>query len=1401
MPESEPQEKPKKAKVKKPPKFHRDIAEHIAASGGLKADEKSPFCLKCGLNVCGSRKPYLEFHGSKDPLITVIFDAVGRKEDAADEIACAGSQNNLLLQRMERFSKELGFDMSRVRVISTTRCANFEPQKINYATKGNWCRVFAVEDLRKYPPRLVMPVGTVALGLLSHKSNAQDWAGRLLNWRGYPDDWLTDARYADNGHPSMPLPTEADRRPMLPILVPRLVFMTQNPVEIRRWEKTIKLGMQLALDGVKPQNYDRPWFRLLRTAEEVAVALKAIPDGTTCSYDLETAGLLPFGPRAAIVFVMFRYDLPDGTKVAFGFPWQYPESPLVNDVAALGPLLLETLYRVKLRGHNIAFDAVYTFATIPGASIERITNSIIGDTRHMAYALRQSNQSLGLELLAYDWAPDMAGYEEEFVLLKDRYPELLDPGTNPEAHYARCPADKWETHLKPYVMGDVEVVHQAAPKIDERLRGAKRYEIPLSDPNRLGHFRKFKTPGRHFVYNRLMLPASRTLTRIQARGMFVDQAELSVQEDLFPKMIRAAREEMRKVDPRVIAWCEQMEATEPRWTLDLESRAQLKTIFFDILRMPVRRLTSAGEKLFPEDLSSYPYEQLTEYAAIDKFTVMNMVAEHPNLKPFQEYRKLHKAYTTYVRSMRNIMAEGVDKKERTKDPYLMRDSCVHPTYNQAGTRGGRLSSASPNAQQISRDSIVKRLYTSRFGKTGLIAQYDASQIELRLLAAGCGDPTMVKAYHDNIDLHSLTTSRVFNVPYEHFEKTYMAWLQEKGREKEAKELDRKRKIGKCVDPDTIVEINGQLTRISSVHAGREPDTFYSVPDVYTRRHDGVAKVNRFYCNGEAERLLVVSRHGIVACTAAHPFRLADGSLKRAEDLKQGDTLAPVTPMGDAYHLGRLEKPDPIVAINPFGVEPASCQAFSMTIDENWAHLLGLFYGDGCSSAGEISIATGGKPEYFAWQDRIASSAAKAGLSPKICRTLWDSDVTGPDLIKSGPHAGKLRYGSAGKVILGSTRVSDIFVQLGAVDLERRRTLKIPDWLLNAGIRTKVEFIAGVYDTDGSVVRDGTLSMVTKSWVFAQDLTVLMRSIGMHYTTEAIWNKTYKKHYYRINIPVRHGWEFLRGKLWLKSKSERIKKPAHVFRERENSVRLVKSIGPGQVFDLNVDHPDHLFCCSGLTCRNTTNFLTGYGGGAFGLQSSLAEQGVYLPLEECERIVEALFDTYPGLRKHIGLYKRFILDNGCAVSITGRVRAFEDAFSDDGARVSKALRSGFNHLIQPTASDMILCAGTVVENLMRQRSLESILISTVHDSLIIDAKREEMEAVHEICDGVMNNIPSVMEMVLGDDPEFDSSWLHVVPFAGDGEVGKNYLEALKIVPDKVTGKVDWDRLFHQIDKVA
>jgi len=206
-----------------------------------------------------------------------------------------------------------------------------------------------------------------------------------------------------------------------------------------------------------------------------------------------------------------------------------------------------------------------------------------------------------------------------------------------------------------------------------------------------------------------------------------------------------------------------------------------------------------------------------------------------------------------------------------------------------------------------------------------------------------------------------------------------------------------------------------------------------------------------------------------------------------------------------------------------------------------------------------------------------------------------------------------------------------------------------------------------------------------------------------------------------------------------------------------------------------------------TVAKRTNFLTSYGGGGYGLQTTLAEEAVYLPLEECERIVEALFDTYPKMREHIGLYKQFILDTGVAVSLSGRIRVFEDVDSSDNQLVSKALRSGFNHLIQPTASDMLLSCAVVIEGAMDAAGLESILVSTVHDSLVVDVVQVELPKVHEICMGVLGNIPDILEMTWGQ--EFDSSWLHILPFTVDAEVGLNYLNMHKVEGSDP----DWDSL--------
>lgn len=205
---------------------------------------------------------------------------------------------------------------------------------------------------------------------------------------------------------------------------------------------------------------------------------------------------------------------------------------------------------------------------------------------------------------------------------------------------------------------------------------------------------------------------------------------------------------------------------------------------------------------------------------------------------------------------------------------------------------------------------------------------------------------------------------------------------------------------------------------------------------------------------------------------------------------------------------------------------------------------------------------------------------------------------------------------------------------------------------------------------------------------------------------------------------------------------------------------------------------------------TLNFLTGYGGGALGFQAALANQGIFLPIEECEDHLESFFDAYPSLRKYLAYYKRFIQEHAVAVSLTGRVRVFEEVYSDDKKIANKALRAGCNHLIQSTAADMMMVVLHVLESVMRAEGFESILVSTVHDSLMIDAVRDEVPLLHKIVTELLNNIPQVFEALYGD--TIDQSWLNILPFGGDAEIGQNYLDLVRL-----TDNPDWDKVWHII----
>lgn len=1373
----------------------------------------SPLCTQCGMDKLGSRCPYISAYGSENPLITIITDSVTQNQDSNGELITPNGRGNpgganYIYQIVASAMDKTGIDPDKdVRWLAMTRCAVRGYKRPNLSTKANWCRYHIIQDLKLHPPKLIMPFGTVCLGALSHKSNAFDWQGKILTYRGWPDDWLTEPKFmlprenpvkdgpAVVGHPVFGVPPTAENRICVyPLQSYGIIRAQLNDRLTEQWKDAILKGLHLATTDIKPLKYVLPHYKILTDPDSVIAAMQWLIDhkGTLVAFDTETNGLKQFCSTGRVVFMMFRYIDPEsGEPVAVGFPWNYPTSPLYEYIAELTPWVIEGLGASLLIGHNLAFDLLWVASTLGAYEGEsdsdkrrRVSETInklaprgLYDTWHMAYTAKQTRGSLGLERLAYDYVPDLAGYEEEMTLLIKLHGDLLDPASKKGGHYAMCPRDKWETHLKPYVMGDVEVTYRTYEKLAKRLETRPTYEIPLADPANPGAFRWFMPPSRAWVYQNIMSPANALLTKMMARGMFVNVDKLHHFENQLPNEIEALKNGIKTTFPQVGEWIEhrqnqpKKEGSDEAWEFDLESKDVLRELLFEFLRLPIQRLTKAGQERFPteDDVEQASHEDKLPYAAVDKFTLNKLAAENEIARPLLDYRKKYKLYTTYVRPLLNCYDSRVDKKQRDKEPHLWLpenggDCLLHTQFMLTGTRGGRLSSRDPNLQQLPSDSSIKSMFTSRFGERGCLYAGDLSQIELRLLAAVCGDKNMLHAYNNGMDLHTLTTSKIFKLPYETFSKDHMAKLQEQGKSDEAKKLDLKRRIGKCVDPLTLLSIDGKIERIGNLHSGRKNDTFYAI----NRRRVQIPKgndtpINQFYSSGVKPRMLVCASQGAVACSYNHRFQLADGSLKQAQDLVKGDVLMPVET------LRSFETTQPI-PFSPFSGKEIT-GSFCIHPTDNLAYVLGLFYGDGTCHAGAVSISTGGTPDYFEWQDSIAMSLSKAGFATRINRTCAS------------------KGGKYGLVTFGSHRVIDVLSQLGAIavgDNYCKRTLQVPTWLLNSSPGTKLSFLAGLIDTDGSVSKRGDISICTKSWSFAQDIMVMLRSIGIVCSLCPGWNKTYSRYYYEVNIAKRSNSRF-KSLLRHKAKADRITFPKFGYkREAPNVVKLIEMLPEGELVDISIDYP-HLYLANGFATHNTANFLTGYGGGAFGLQTMLASNKIYIELEECERILASFFEAYPALREYLGAYKAFIEGTGVAVSLTGRVRVFDEVFSRDSELVSKALRSGCNHLIQATASDIMLVCLCFIEEWMRRENLESILMLTVHDSLVIDAVKTELPKIHDIVDNTLNNIPEVLQYVFGD--TYDTSWI-IVPLAGDCEVGLDYKNMHKI-PGK--GSIDWDKL--------
>ena len=128
--------------------------------------------------------------------------------------------------------------------------------------------------------------------------------------------------------------------------------------------------------------------------------------------------------------------------------------------------------------------------------------------------------------------------------------------------------------------------------------------------------------------------------------------------------------------------------------------------------------------------------------------VLETLAQDYELPRVLDFRMISKLKSTYVDALPKLVNQRTGR--------------VHTTFNQTGTATGRLSSTEPNLQNIpirgEEGKRIRKAFIAEEGCTLIAADY--SQVELRVMAHLCGDPSFIEAFQNGEDIHSRTAREI-----------------------------------------------------------------------------------------------------------------------------------------------------------------------------------------------------------------------------------------------------------------------------------------------------------------------------------------------------------------------------------------------------------------------------------------------------------------------------------------------------------------------------------------------------------------------------------------------------------------------------------------------------------------
>lgn len=143
--------------------------------------------------------------------------------------------------------------------------------------------------------------------------------------------------------------------------------------------------------------------------------------------------------------------------------------------------------------------------------------------------------------------------------------------------------------------------------------------------------------------------------------------------------------------------------------------------------------------------------------------------ETTNAKEMMAYKEGHEVIE-YLLNYRHAIKKVTSFGEEFLKHINPDTGAIHTNFNQLGTATGRFSSDDPNLQNIVADEAYRSPFVARDGY--LLATCDYSNIELRIIGEASKEPKFVDAFKNGMDLHKVTASHIFQVPYENVTKDH-----------------------------------------------------------------------------------------------------------------------------------------------------------------------------------------------------------------------------------------------------------------------------------------------------------------------------------------------------------------------------------------------------------------------------------------------------------------------------------------------------------------------------------------------------------------------------------------------------------------------------------------------------